>query len=1158
MAAGAERNVRHALQGLRVARNATVEIKSAGDDHLGVGLLLDVPGRGPVVLTCHHVVTLVAPDELRVLVGGEAREATFDEDASRIERDLAVLDIAPPPPVVVNPMLHVPDHATFSGRLDAHAIAPGMGDFHATLTLGTSVDFDAVQGGRRYHLPDAFALDSDDSRPGVSGSPVYCEWGILGLIHAARAEGPRVGRKAYLNPISAWTEGLPALKAHIHPFATSKLRERADVSWAGGVASPRLDIPGLRPDLYVPRPEDDHAKSAFAEGGVCLVGRPRSGKTRIVHNLLREGRDDVMVVVPGRMAPPETLTGEDLEDRDVILVFDNLHMAVNDIKPLWWCEQLRAVGARPKVVVTTCNGKRWTAVRNVLAALPNAGPKPVYLSPKEGKNLSRRAAWQLAQELGMDRETFSRRFTGTPGSLTSEQDAAPERSGELPAGAKAGIAILPPTEGQVPAAIPHNLPSVNSSFVGREAERRALDGLLSAASLVTITGRMGAGKTRLAVHVATELADRFPDGVWYADLSAARAAEQVVPIVQASTQTPRTAQDHAASAIVRHLRNRRALVVLNGADEVRDAAASLLRQLTGDGADVRVLATARQALGIEWENVFPLTPFRDGGEAERLFFERMTGGSGEVALTDHERSEARSLCESVDGLPGALEVTAAQVRDTGVERTAEADRRQRESGAPAPADPLALAVQRSLGDLSPAEAAVFGRLGAMPDWFTLEAACAVAANGHVAAADVPHCLRRLVDRALVVIDDRIRDEQRYRLLPSLRQLASERLEAAGEAEDARRRHADHYLDVAERAARRIEGQAAQRWAERLARERVHLRTAFAWALANELSIGLRLGAALWRSWVFRARFAHGRRRLEELLGAAMPRLDELSPDDVGALLEVAAGAAYLAYHQADYPGAERHVEQVFAVRERGDAPPSRGDEHDVRGLVARRRCEHDRAVDLLTDAIGLSDQMGDLPRLADRLNTLGNVVRERAVDRADLDEAATLQDRSFRVYSRLGSRRGCAMVQSDLAYVLMDREDYAGARAEFMRALTERRAIDDPQGIGQSLNGLGALDRRQGRYKSAIARHNRALELFDRMGDRLRTAESLELLGLANLYAGHGKRGHELLDRGLALREAMGAPRPPSLVAVVETAVESAARGLKGTSRASGPSPPHG
>ena len=1139
MAAGAQRDVRQTRQGLRVARNATVEIKSADGDHLGVGLLLHVPRRGPVVLTCHHVVTLAAPGELRVQVGDKISKATFDKDASRIERDLAVLDVAPAPPIVVNPMLHVPDHGTFSGPLAAQAISPGMGDFRVTLEFGTSVTFDAVEGGRRYELSDAFALTSGDSRPGVSGSPVYCEWGILGLIHAARAGGPRVERVAYLNPISVWTDGLPGLREHIHPFATTKFRERADISWAGGVSSERLHIPGLRADLYVPRPEDEEVKAAFEDGGVCLVGRPQSGKTRIVHNLLKERAGDV-VVVPGRLAPPETLTGEDLEERDVILVFDNLHMAVDDSKPLSWCEQLSAVGARPKLVVTTCNGDSWESVKAALAALPNAGPKAIFLSPEEADGLSRDAGWALAQALEMDRETFDRRFDHTPGSLTSDQDAAPEPSGELPEGARAGIAILPVTDEQVPDEIDNNLPRMTTSFVGREAERRAIEGLLTAVSLVTITGRMGAGKTRLAVQVATELAERFPDGVWYADLSAARAAEQVLPIVQASTQAPRTAQDDATNAVSRHLRNRRALVVLNGTDGVHDAAATLVRELTGPGAAVRILVTARQALGVEWESVLPLTPFNAAGDAEQLFFERVSGGTGEVALTDHERSEAQALCESVDGLPGALEVTAAQVRDTGVERTAAADRRQRESGAAAPADPLALAVERSLADLSSAEATVFSRLGAMPDWFTLEAARAVAANGDVSAADVPYCLRKLVDRALVVIDARISNEQRYRLLPSLRQLAADQLDAR-QATDARRRHAEYYLALAERAARRIEGKSAQRWADRLARERVHLRAAFAMALEADLSIGLRLGAALWRSWVFRSRFTHGRRRLTELLDAAMPRLGELSDTDVVALLEIAAGAAYLAYHQADYPGAEGHIAQAFAVRERRRTPPSRGDEHDVLGLVARRRCEYERAVDLLTDAIGLSEQMGDFPRLADRLNTLGNIERERAVDRDDLDEAAGLQDRSFRVYSRLGSRRGCAMVQSDLAYVLMDQRDYAGARKEFTRSLAERLATGDVQGEGQSLNGLGALDRREGRYESAIARHKRALELFDHMGDRLRTAESLELLGLANLYSRHGERGHELLDRAAALRDAMGAPRPPSLIAVVENAIALAA-----------------
>jgi tetratricopeptide (TPR) repeat protein len=215
--------------------------------------------------------------------------------------------------------------------------------------------------------------------------------------------------------------------------------------------------------------------------------------------------------------------------------------------------------------------------------------------------------------------------------------------------------------------------------------------------------------------------------------------------------------------------------------------------------------------------------------------------------------------------------------------------------------------------------------------------------------------------------------------------------------------------------------------------------------------------------------------------------------------------------------------------------------HDVLGLVARRRCQYDRAVELLTDAIGLSEQRGDFPRLADRLNTLGNVYRERAADPGDLDEAASLQDRSFRVFSRLSSRRGCAMVQSDLAYVLMDQGDYAGARAQFTESLRERERIGDTQGEGQSLNGLGALDRREERYESAIrAPQPRAGTVRPHRGPpadgRVPRAARPRPPVLRTRREGDG-----LLARGLALREAMGAPRTPSLIAVVEKAVAVAA-----------------
>jgi tetratricopeptide (TPR) repeat protein len=170
-------------------------------------------------------------------------------------------------------------------------------------------------------------------------------------------------------------------------------------------------------------------------------------------------------------------------------------------------------------------------------------------------------------------------------------------------------------------------------------------------------------------------------------------------------------------------------------------------------------------------------------------------------------------------------------------------------------------------------------------------------------------------------------------------------------------------------------------------------------------------------------------------------------------------------------------------------------------------------------------------RLADQLNSLANTIRESC---GDLDNAIELQERSLTLYARIGSDRGCAMVQCDLAWVLADMGELPEARNQFERSLATRTRIGDAQGEGQSVNGLGRVDRMEGDYDSAIARHEEARDMFDQIGDELRVAESLELLGVAHRAGGDDVAGRRLIRRADKVRAQIGAPRPPSALVDVE------------------------
>jgi tetratricopeptide (TPR) repeat protein len=399
-----------------------------------------------------------------------------------------------------------------------------------------------------------------------------------------------------------------------------------------------------------------------------------------------------------------------------------------------------------------------------------------------------------------------------------------------------------------------------------------------------------------------------------------------------------------------------------------------------------------------------------------------------------------------------------------------------------------------------------------------------------------------------VIDERDTESPRYRLLPAVREVAAERLRGRGETERVARRHAEEYVALAEVGVKRLYGRSSARWLERLIRERTNFRGALRWSVgAGERELGWRLGAALWPLLLMRSRFAEGRRWLSELIELAPDGADaDLGPAAAAPFAEVLTGAAYLAYHQADYAITKRCTERALEIRRRLQAGPETADNLNVLAVVARRRCDFATAHARLEQAMEISRSHRDYVRLADQLNSRGNVIRESA---GDLAEAEDLQQESFAFYTRIGSERGCAMAQCDLAYILADRGRLDEARAHMGLSLDARRRLQDAQGKGQSLNGLGRIERRRGQLTTAIKLHEEALELFEGMSDRLRCAETREQLGMAWLRAGEAAKAQALLNAAEQVREAVGAPRPPALRAELDEAFLAASAVRTGLDR---------
>ncbi len=418
------------------------------------------------------------------------------------------------------------------------------------------------------------------------------------------------------------------------------------------------------------------------------------------------------------------------------------------------------------------------------------------------------------------------------------------------------------------------LPIPLTRFVGREAELAEAATLLGTTRLLTLTGPGGAGKTRLALQLATDLEEKFPDGVWFVDLSPLAQGELVWDQVATNLDIAEPGAGGWPTTVGRHLAQRRALVMLDNCEHVVESAAQVAAALLAAAPGLKLVATSREPLGVGGEVTWALPPLSEA-DGVRLFGERARQARPDVRLRDEDAEAVRSICRRLDGLPLAIELAAARTRALTAAHIAAGlkDRlRMLPTGprtAPARQSTLRASFEWSYELLTEAERALLRQLSVFAGGFDLEAALAVCPG---ASAEL---LAGLTDRSLIVFSDRRDDsEPRYRMLETVREFAADRLAEAGEVELLRTRHRDHYLTLAEIAEPQLLGPDEFQWRARLRSELDNFRTALAWSRdQGEAEALARIVKALIWLWATPGRI----NEFGVWIDAAMERAQDLSP-----------------------------------------------------------------------------------------------------------------------------------------------------------------------------------------------------------------------------------------------------------------------------------------
>jgi predicted ATPase/class 3 adenylate cyclase len=410
--------------------------------------------------------------------------------------------------------------------------------------------------------------------------------------------------------------------------------------------------------------------------------------------------------------------------------------------------------------------------------------------------------------------------------------------------------------------VSHNLPVQLTNFVGRGAQMTDLEKLLVDNRLVTLTGAGGAGKTRLAVEIAARIAAEFGDGVWYVDLAPITDPGVVAVAVTRAFGLPDQPGRSTMDTLLRFVRDRQMLVVLDNCEHLLDASAELIVALLGAAPGLTLLATSREPIGVAGEVSWRVPSLSLAHEAIELFVDRARRARPDFAVEDDNASAVGEICRRLDGMPLAIELAAARVRALSPAEILEGlhDRFRLLTGGARTAvcrqQTLHASVDWSHALLTEPERAVFRRLAVFLGGFDLDAAQAVAGGGDVQRFQVLDQLTQLVDKSLVVAEN-ASGRTRYRLLETVRQYALEKLAESGEADTVRVLHRDHYTALAAL----LDAPARTGHEQRLEQaeaEMDNLRIAFVWSLENsDIELALALASSLQPLWFNRGRIREG-------------------------------------------------------------------------------------------------------------------------------------------------------------------------------------------------------------------------------------------------------------------------------------------------------------
>ncbi|MCP3939161.1 MAG: hypothetical protein GY708_27750 [Actinomycetia bacterium] len=604
------------------------------------------------------------------------------------------------------------------------------------------------------------------------------------------------------------------------------------------------------------------------------------------------------------------------------------------------------------------------------------------------------------------------------------------------------------------------LPATVTSFIGRGREVERVRECLDYTRLVTIIGAGGVGKTRLAIESLQDIGPRF-EAIWFVDLGSIERDDLVLASIAEAISREVLAD---TTDIAEHIGSRSALLVLDNCEHLISAVADAGTSLLASCPQLSIVATSREALAIDGEQLIALAPLAVPvgdvltdpnrvleSPAVELFTARARSNDRDFDPLD-DLDAVVEICTALDGVPLAIELAAARLRSLPIDELADRieDRfRILTGGSRARVSrqrTLESAVAWSYNLLDDLERPTFVRLSVFTGGFTLSAAEAVAAADPVDRHDIIDLLGHLVDKSLLILEP---GTGRYRMLETIRTYGTHRLaEDALEVVSTRRRHARWCAEfVGERSGRLIDGSDPTA-IEDIDREAPNLRSALAWALdVGEDNLGVSLAAGLGSWWEMRGLLAEGRTALERALEHV--DADELTLH----LAELGLGS--IARRQGDYETAASLTRRALdGLRELG-ATEHLATEHLTTALgrmawVALGRGDAVEAVELANEGLAVADAQASNRATPWMHLALGHAAHQ--LD--DIDDAVAHLELARSGFERGGSRSGLGRSLFHLCLIELERNKIDSARSAAAAAIEVNHGAHDLNGTIMALEAM--------------------------------------------------------------------------------------------------------